>query len=122
MVTKFKNRIFYRLFFPYEIIPELKDVNLSPLATGVFYFLLKKENHWFFNLQDIQDGIKIDMISIRQALKELEENKLFLKVKLLDCEKFFIGWEYVFIPGGFDFYRNTRNNKIQRLDKEKKNE
>jgi len=81
---------------PNEVI---NDDRLTWKAKGLFSYLMSKPSEWQFYMSDIKNNAPDGRDSIQTGLKELEEHGYLQRVKRMDEEGKFSGWDWdVMLP------------------------
>ena len=81
---------------PNEVI---NDDRLTWKAKGLFSYLMSKPSEWQFYMSDIKNNSPDGRDSIQTGLKELEEHGYLQRVKRMDEEGKFSGWDWdVMLP------------------------
>lgn len=77
------------------IQPTVRDKNLSFKARGLLAFLLSYPSDWDFSLKFIVENSGEKIATVRSALKELEDNGYFQRVRHTNSKGEVIKWEYI---------------------------
>jgi len=76
------NRVKQKLEEHFTMLPnELFSGELSPKAIGIFAYLCSKDDSWQFYLKEIKGHFNIGLSSLRSGIKELEDEKMLLKIR-----------------------------------------
>ena len=76
------NRVKQKLEDHFTLLPnELFCGELSPKAIGIFAYLCSKDDSWQFYLKEIKGHFNIGLSSLRSGIKELEDEKMLLKIR-----------------------------------------
>lgn len=81
----------------FTMIPNwlINNQNVSLKAKGLFIFLASKPNNFNFSAEGLSKLNKEGVTSIKNCLKELENNGLLTRKKIKDNNNRFIGIEYI---------------------------
>ena len=112
------NRLREKINSSFTMLPnEVFEGNLSHKAIGIFAYLLSRQEGWRFNIQEIKKHFKVGVDTIRNTLKELEENKMLLRIQHKDNKGRFGKIDYILYPNEDDFKRAKANNEKSNIGK-----